>query len=563
MGLFLTQEPDNENDTVRPHFIYHQKNFNRTKLYCGVICSTNHWNKELKRVERGDKDYKLKNLTIQSLRTKLESIILRYKNNDEVLPPKTLKLELEKRQRVKVATSYSTLPLFVLVEDWERHYMKDKEINRRTKSKTKSVVKDIKDYIRELEKNQGTILLIDNLDDSFCRGFMNWLFNKPTPIGTGLQPHSVSRRFQYLQTFCKWYSDNSKEYHRIKIPRELKQSKVISDSKPPLCFYESELEKIVEFKEFNFYEPKNVDGKIEWIESEQWEKHLTRDRQNRSKKCGVVEFFHDETKYGVRTYTTWEVYKDFLVLLCSVGCRYSDGVNLKVKDFIHKKRSKDSILEGGVEGFFRFYQKKTNITATPRVNEVSFDIYRKYSKGKSKEDYLFPRTERGNSMSDQKFNKHIKQICKVIGLNRRIHKRVIGSKGKEISSESKYLWEMVSSHIGRKTFIKTMVMDKNFSTEEIMKMTGHKSDRVFHNYYSIEEEDLLLKPNSPFLKKRSNYLLDNSIEDVDEVDIDLPPPPKKELTLKEKIIQLQELVDMDIMTPEEFEQKKKELISSF
>jgi len=535
MGLFLTQEVDNKKGIVYPHFIYHQKNFKRTKLFCSVSCSEKHWNRELKRVERGDKDYKLKNLTIQSLRTKLDGIILRYKNNDELLPPPRLKSELEKREKIKVATSYSTLPLLNLVQEWEVEYMSDKEIQRTTKSKTQSVVKDIKDYIVEVQSKQSSTLLIDDLDDGFCRDFMNWLFNKPTTKGIGLQPHSVSRRFQYLQSFCKWYSDISKEYKRVKTPRELVQSTTINDSKIPLCFIDGELQRVFEFTTFNYLEPlENKDGTTSWVESDKWEKHLTRSKQNRENKNGFLEFIYEDTRYGKQTYTSWEVYKDFLVFLCSVGCRFSDGVKIKLGDFKHKKRSESSPIEGGVEAFFQFHQIKTNQIATPRVNEVSYDIYKKYSRGKSGDDYLFPRTPRGNSMSDQKFNKHIKQICKTIGLKRKIIVRTLGSKGIEVKKEEKQLWEVVSSHIGRKTYIKTMVLDKNFTPQEIMKMTGHKSDRVFHKYYSIEERDLLKKPNSLFLKKQNNFIIESK-EDVEQIEVDLPPPPKEKLSQQEKL----------------------------
>lgn len=562
MGLYLTQKFDKGNNIVYPHFIYHVKNHPRKKLFTYLSCSTNHWNMEKKRVERGDKDYKIKNLTIESFRTKLESVINRFKSHDEILTPQRLILELKKREFVKESLSFTTLPLLHLIQSWEKEYMLASEIQRTTKSKTKSVVKDIKDYIVEVEKKSST-LMIDNLDDTFCRNFMSWLFEKPTLLGVGLQPHSVSRRFQYLQSFCKWYSDNSKEYKRIKIPRELTQSTRISDGEEPICLYNSELQKLFEFNEFDFYTSKEIkEGdkkKIIWVESDKWEKHLTRDRQNRSKKSGVVEFFYDDTKDGLRTYTTWEVYKDFLVFLSSVGCRFSDGVKIKLGDFVHKKRSETSHLKDGVEGFFRFYQKKTNQIATPRANEVSFDIYRKYSNGKSNEDFLFPRTERGNPFSDVKFNKHIKKICKTIGLKRRITVRTLGSKGVEVNRVEKYLWEEVSSHIGRKTYIKTMILGKHFSTQEIMKMTGHKSERVFNKYYSIEERDLMLKPNSPFIKKQSNYLL-NSKEDVDEIEVDLPTPPQNQLTLKEKIIQLKELVEIGELSQKEFEERKKSLI---
>ena len=565
MGLSLTQKFNSDKTEVIPHFIYHVKNHPRTKLSSHLKCSIKHWDMEKKRITRKDKDYQIKNISIESFQTRLETIINRFKSNDEILTPSRLRLELKKREFVKESLSFTTLPLLHLIQSWEKEYMGASEIQRTTKSKTKSVVKDIKDYILEVEKESST-LMIDNLDDVFCRDFMSWLFTKTTLLGEGLQPHSVSRRFQYLQSFCKWYSDNSKEYKRIKIPRELTLSTRISDNEPPICFYNSELQKLFEFRDFDFYTSNEIvekgKKKIIWLESDKWEQHLTRDRQNRSKMSGVVEFFHDNTKHGMRTYTSWEVYKDFLVFLSSVGCRYSDGVKLKVGDFVHKKRSKTSLLKDGVEGFFRFYQKKTNQEALPRVNEVSFDIYRKYSHGKKSDDYLFPRTDRGNPFSDIKLNKHIKKICKTIGLNRKLTVRKLGSKGVEVSNETKQLWEVVTSHIGRKTYIKTLVLGKHFSSQEIMKMTGHKSERVFNKYYSIEERDLFLKPNSPFLKKQDNYVLDCK-EDVEEVEVDLPPLPKKQLTLKEKVEQLQELKDNDFITEEEFEKRKNDLLNSF
>ena len=47
-------------------------------------------------------------------------------------------------------------------------------------------------------------------------------------------------------------------------------------------------------------------------------------------------------------------------------------------------------------------------------------IYKKYSRGKQKGDYLFPLTKRGNQISSVKINLYIKQICKTLGFNRKI-----------------------------------------------------------------------------------------------------------------------------------------------
>ena len=56
--------------------------------------------------------------------------------------------------------------------------------------------------------------------------------------------------------------------------------------------------------------------------------------------------------------------------------------------------------------------------------------------------------------------------------------RKIGSKGVEVDKHEMELYNVVSSHTGRKTFIKTLVLNSDFSTKEIMAQTGHKSESI-------------------------------------------------------------------------------------
>ena len=58
-------------------------------------------------------------------------------------------------------------------------------------------------------------------------------------------------------------------------------------------------------------------------------------------------------------------------------------------------------------------------------------------------------------------------------------------KGTEISVE---LYEKVSSHIGRKTFIREQI-ESGTPPRVIMSMTGHKSQKVFDGYYNILKGD--------------------------------------------------------------------------
>ena len=479
-SLFLTHLIKKKENKLFPHFTY-ENGDKKTKIITGVNCKITDQDRDKKKVRRSDKDFKLKNLQIDTQRTKLETIVNRYKNNDAILSTEQLKLELKKREKVKEVKSLSSLPTYNLIREWLNEYMSNELILKGTRTKTKSLITDVLDFIKEREKEHDT-LLIDDLNEEFSRDLMVWLFEKD------LAPSSVEKRFVVLNQFCKWYSKVSKEFFRVEKPKELQKSVSIGRGEDKVFLKNEELQKIYDFKSFNYLTPKIMeDEKTQWVESEEYHKFLKLKGDTRiNDKEGIVEFIQDKTKYGIQTYTTYEVYKDLFVFLCSVGCRFSDGIRMKLENFYHGERSKISTLEGGVEGFFKYYQKKTKIDAIPRVNEVSFEIYKKYSRGKSKGDYLFPLTESGNFISDVKFNKHIKKICKIIGLNRTFVERKLGLSGKELSRKGKKIHEVIKSHVGRRTFIYNMVMDGNFTNNELMTMTGHKKTEVFQSYFKLK-----------------------------------------------------------------------------
>ena len=559
-SLFLTQKIDKKEDKVSPHFTYHQ-DYKKTKVFAGISCSIKDWDTDNKKVKRSDKNFKLKNLQIDTLRTKLETIVNRYKNNDEILSVQQLKLELKKREIVKKSTSISSLPLYNLIKDWLNDYMSNEVILQSTRNKTKQMARDILDFIEQREK-ENEILLVDDLNQDFSRDFMVWLFNKKYTRGdeviVGLSPNSVSRRFVALNIFCKWYSRVSKEYIKVDKPSELKKSVSIIREEDKPFLKNDELQKVYNFNSFNYLKPIDKNGEIEWVENKEYHKYLKLKGDTKTKnKDGIVELMFDKTKYGLQTYTTYEVYKDLFVFLCSVGCRYSDGIRMKLGNFYHAKRSSTSTLEDGVEAYFKFYQKKTNRDSIPRVNEVSYEIYKKYSRGKTKDDYLFPLTENGNFISDVKFNKHIKKICKIIGLNRPFIERRVGISGKEIESKSKKLHEVIKSHVGRRTFIYNMVMDGNYTTEELKVQTGHKKTDVFNSYFKLKEE-IHNKPNTPFLKLHKNVIKRN--DEVEEIGVETFEPQQYTKSLKEKLRELEEVREM--ISDKEYKSMRNKIIKN-
>ena len=111
----------------------------------------------------------------------------------------------------------------------------------------------------------------------------------------------------------------------------------------------------------------------------------------------------------------------------------------------------------------------------------------------------FQEPSMGNPISNQKFNKHIKKVCEVIGINDLVEKPRFTIDGKVIDGTDTRLpkYETISSHIGRRSFIREQIeLGKN--QREIMYQTGHTSIKVFNGYYDIKASDLWKSGNEMY-----------------------------------------------------------------
>lgn len=86
-------------------------------------------------------------------------------------------------------------------------------------------------------------------------------------------------------------------------------------------------------------------------------------------------------------------------------------------------------------------------------------------------------------ISDQKFNKYIKEVCKIAGLNEKLTGGKMLNKRKLVGEYHK--WELVTSHICRRSYV------SNFrpilGNENVMAATGHKSPKMLDIYDQRKE----------------------------------------------------------------------------
>lgn len=171
--------------------------------------------------------------------------------------------------------------------------------------------------------------------------------------------------------------------------------------------------------------------------------------------------------------------RDWLIISCYIGQRQSDLLRLTNK---HVRTENEKKL-------IEFTQKKTGKIMTVPLHPKVIEILDK-RKGE------FPRP-----ISEQKYNKYIKIVCQ----EAKLKEKVRGSKKVETSKGSKKYrkqtgiyekWELVSSHIGRRSFASNFY--GQIPTSYLIYVTGHSTEKMFLSYIGKSNKDLAMEITNYF-----------------------------------------------------------------
>ena len=155
--------------------------------------------------------------------------------------------------------------------------------------------------------------------------------------------------------------------------------------------------------------------------------------------------------------------RDLFVFMAWTGQRFSDI----------KTINRNAITKVNGQDVWLVTTKKTNDTSiTVPLNEYCKEILERYH-------YL---TTAIPVFTEQHFNKSLKEMAEKVGLSRLV-RRITWKRGKPCQ-HSLPLYEVLSSHIARKTFI-TNSLILGMSESEVKKISGHKDDRSFRRYVEM------------------------------------------------------------------------------
>ena len=180
--------------------------------------------------------------------------------------------------------------------------------------------------------------------------------------------------------------------------------------------------------------------------------------------------------------------RDFFCFGCFTGMRFSD---LRALTFDKVKTRTE--LNGDKYLVLNFRVKKTDDLLKVPVSDYTFEIIEKY-RAKALEAI---RAINGNekqlmygrkllpSISNQKLNDYIKEVCKLAEINAPfvVTKHI----GKKIIETSHPKCDLLSSHAARRTFA-ILSLERGMRVEVLQKILGHKSIKTTMKYVFIQED---------------------------------------------------------------------------
>ncbi len=171
--------------------------------------------------------------------------------------------------------------------------------------------------------------------------------------------------------------------------------------------------------------------------------------------------------------------RDWLLISCYCGQRVSDFLRFD-KSMIRYEKNKAGELKPLIE----FTQVKTEKIMTIPLHSKIMEILKKYNGD-------FPR-----KISDQRYNEHIKKVCKAAKIEELINGVKFDPVTKKKVEKLYEKCELVSSHIGRRSFA-----SNNYGiipTSFLMYITGHTTEGMFLTYIGKSNKDIAMELTNYF-----------------------------------------------------------------
>jgi integrase len=159
--------------------------------------------------------------------------------------------------------------------------------------------------------------------------------------------------------------------------------------------------------------------------------------------------------------------RDVFCFCCATSLRYSDVKALRWDD-VH-----DGMLDITTE-------KTTDHLVIPLCG-MALEILKKYEENRGYTEQVLP------VISNQRYNEHLKTLGKMANLYDTVIRTTYRGNDKYVEKLKK--WELLSSHVARRTFV-TIGISLGIPSDIIRKVTGHKTHKMMDRYERLCASDI-------------------------------------------------------------------------
>jgi integrase len=156
--------------------------------------------------------------------------------------------------------------------------------------------------------------------------------------------------------------------------------------------------------------------------------------------------------------------RDLFLIGAYTGLRFSDFTRIKPEHIIS---------EDGVEMIELFTMKTDTQVVIPFTPILKHTL----------EKYGFKSPKK---ISNQRMNEYLKELCEYAGINEAV--LIKKSKGGKRVEENYKKYELITTHTARRSFA-TNYYQLGFPAIELMKITGHSTERQFRAYVNVDKRD--------------------------------------------------------------------------
>ncbi len=204
-----------------------------------------------------------------------------------------------------------------------------------------------------------------------------------------------------------------------------------------------------------------------------------------------------EPHHLVKLINDGEIYNALPLHLQKIRDRFVFGtcIGLRISDFNRLTKDNLRTIKGNI--YLVNTSSKTNTETCVKLPVYCIEILERYKNNSNK---LFP------SCSEQKFNKHIKEVCKLYGFNETIIKKreqrgkAIVQYKDPITKEHYKLYELITTHSMRRSCI-TSLLQLGTSERVVRAISGHaQHSKSFNRYIAYSQQFNDEKSDSAFDK---------------------------------------------------------------